>query len=54
MAEMAHTREYHRDTMLISSSNGFVITHRTTWLNDSRDTYFSSIVDAITEREERI
>lgn len=35
MAEMTHASEYHRNTVLISGRNGLIITHRTTWLNDS-------------------
>ena len=54
MLEMSCSSKYHRDTMLICSSNGFFITHRTTWLDDTFDACFSSIINTITEWEECI
>ena len=54
MAKMPHTRHYHSYIMLISSSNHFIITHRTTWLNNRSDTSFSSLIDTIPEREKGI
>ncbi len=35
VAEMTHASEYHRNTVLISGCNGLIITHRTTWLDNS-------------------
>ena len=54
MAEMTHTSEYHRDAMLICRSNGFIITHRPTWLDNSSNTDLGSVINAITEREKGI
>ena len=53
MAEMTHTSEYHRDAMLICRSNGFIITHRPTWLDNSKHTDLGSVIDAITEKGRR-
>jgi len=54
VTEVAHARKDHRDASLVSGRNHFIVTHRTTWLDHCGDANLRSIVDAITEREERI
>ena len=49
MEEMAHGSEDHGNVSLIRSSNHFLVTHRTTGLNNSRHTYLRGRVYAIPE-----
>ena len=51
---MTHAGEDHGNAGFISGSDHLGITHRTARLDHCSDTYFSRVIDTVTEREERI
>ena len=54
MPEMAHPGQDHRQIVLISGGNDFIVTDRATGLDDRRSTRFNSRQQSIRKREERI
>ena len=54
MAEVTHAGKDHRDVVLVSSSDDFFVTHRTTRLDNSSGTGLNRGQKTIRKREERI
>ena len=54
MPEVSHTGENHRDPVLVSGSDNFIITYRATGLNHSCGAGFDSGQQSIGKREEGV
>ena len=54
MSKMSHACEDHSQAVFVSSFDRFLVTDRSTWLDDGFDTCFSNFFHVIREWEEGI
>ena len=54
MAEVAHARYHHSDTVFVRRVEDFLVAHRACRMDDGFDALFGDDVHAVAEREEGI